>query len=805
MTPPQQPTPIKKVTEELSSKARDFLLSFPNTVFTYIPDNDNKPVHTSQALELTKQKDGYGIFFSVNGFFGNRRVNENLQNINAFFLDVDLPKGMEKTPENIHQYKNDMVMQLMSGEYLEPTYINETKNGLHVYWVLQAPIYLANLNPDQIEYLKKEYLQIEECILKLFEGDPQAKDIPRVLRVPETLHQKDPNNRFMIKQLVSQPSVTYKYSEIKASFFKATEPEGWATVSSGENAIDEEVKKTIEKEYPRLERPSYKGLIEQTAVVPEGMRNKALLVVAHACKEAGMKLDEVYAKFQTFYGLKTPEIRKTIRSAYDHNYDFGYKNEVMATVASEEEKEKLSTVTKKILSENAKEKKDASDAIQKKMFLTYEHDISKRYPTLKYKVHGDFYDYSNGVYKSLHLDDIRSMFLREMEKDGMMNYRKLSAVADKIACFKSLPEKMFTHADENKNQDILNVQNGLLDIEKQQLYPHTPDYLSTVQIPIQYDPQAKCPQWLRFVYEIMDEDPEQTKLLQQIAGYILTADVRFAKAFILYGYGANGKSLFTRMIGKLIGKEHVSNVNLTTLTKQFGLTGVIGKKLNVVDEISGNYFESNIIKALISGERMSCDIKYRPEPIEFDPVVKLLFSVNELPKINDTTPGLYRRFLIVPFTRTFVKNPDLELEEKLSSEMPGILNWAIQGLVSLRQDGKFNETEKNHEALRVFQEENSPVLEFFKTTFEFAPIHLRQNYVTKVSDIYSGYVEYCRSGGYKSKSLVNFSKELSHMNIEGKKIEKAIISGKTVIYGIRPQRTISGDDIVYNDNVMQYE
>ena len=127
----------------------------------------------------------------------------------------------------------------------------------------------------------------------------------------------------------------------------------------------------------------------------------------------------------------------------------------------------------------------------------------------------------------------------------------------------------------------------------------------------------------------MGGDETQKRLLQQIAGYILTTDTAYAKAFIFHGHGSNGKSMLARVFAKIVGDKNTSAVNLTTLNKQFGLAGIIGKRLNIIDEISGNYFESNIIKGIISGERISADIKYRPEPIEFIPIVKLVFSVNE--------------------------------------------------------------------------------------------------------------------------------------------------------------------------------
>ncbi len=558
------------------------------------------------------------------------------------------------------------------------------------------------------------------------------------------------------------------------------------------------MKEGIEKLYPKLDRPSYKKLFsKEPGSVPEGMRNKALLVAAYAAKEAGWSFDQTCDHFKEFHGLGLREIRKTIRSAYEHNYDFGYNNEVMQAVVEPDERAELSRVTSKVLSKSTQEKRDNNNNLQKEKYLTYEFVIAERHPFLKYKARGDFYNYDSGVYAPLQIDDVRSVILNEMLKDGLTNYRKVSSVSDKIACFKSIDGRTFTHEEENPNPNIINLKNGLLDISTYMLAEHTPHYLSTSQIPLQYEREAQCPKWRAFILDIMDGDTEQARLLQQLAGYALTTDVRYAKAFVLFGSGANGKSLFTRMISKIVGQQNVSSVNLTTLNKQFGLTGLVGKKVNLIDEISGNYFESNVIKALISGEKLSAEIKYRPEPLEFFPSTKLIFSVNELPKINDTTPGLYRRFIIVPFNKTYVNNPDLTLEDKLTEELPGILNWAIEGLKSLRAEGRFSESKKNFDMMNIFKMDNSPLVEFLQANYEPAPKGEESKYTIPSAQLYSEYKNYCLDNGYKHKSLANFTREMGHSVMDGWRISRLPVSGGAQFTGLRRLKTLTGDEIVY--------
>lgn len=785
---------------ELDRKQQTFLAFFKNTLFCYIHDSsDNYPIIHSEGLNLERQLEGYGTFFTVNGFTGGRRTNETLININGFFCDIDYPDKINRTEAGIREYKQDLLMEMMDDNLPIPTYVVETKNGFHVYWLLYDPIFLSELNPKQQEDIKLQYRQVEEAILARFDGDPGAKDVARVLRVPGTHHQKDPLNPFLVKIVHASPDeCRYTFDEIREAFLKQTPAEGWALVAS-ENAIDQGVKKEIEEAYPKLERDSYKKIFNKEAV-PAGMRNKALLIAAHAAKEAGWTFEQTCSHFLDFHGLGLREIRKTIKSAYDHSYDFGYNNEVMQAMVTQEERVKLSEITSKVLSKATKTDRAATNNQQKEKYATYEYIIMDRYPTLKYKDRGDFYEYREGVYRSLQAEEVRSMVFREMLKDGLTNYRTVSKANDKIATFKSLDGRTFKQEDENPNPNILNFKNGLLDIQNYTLYAHTPDYLSTSQIPVIYAHGASCPRWLQFVQEVTCDDLDQMKLLQQIAGYSLTTDTNFAKAFIFYGMGANGKSMFTRMLGKIVGRDSVSTLNLSTITRQFGVTGLIGKKVNFIDEISGNYFESNVIKGLISGERMSAEVKYRPEPLEFTPSVKLIFSVNELPKINDTTPGLYRRFIIVPFDRSFESKPDLQLEEKLTNELPGILNWAVEGLKLLREQGRFNETERNFEAMRMFKTDNSPVVEFITAYYEAAPAGHEKSYGIPVSDLYAQYRGYCIDHGYKPKALANFSREIAHNRMDGYGITVQVESGRKILYGIRKTTALGGTKIVYSDD-----
>jgi putative DNA primase/helicase len=781
------------------SKQQEFINLFPNTVFTAIPEggdvNSGEVIHSS-VVDFELNKKGYGLFFSVNGFSEETRRQDYLTNLNAVFCDIDFPKT-KKDKTDVESFKNDVIKELSTFDLsLIPTAIVKTKNGLHVYWVLDQPIKLMDIpKEDDRTKLLQRWRTVIERVIARFNADPQAKDVTRVLRIPETLHLKDPTDPYLCSLFFFQPDNNYTLEQLEKGFLTPLPPDAWA-VANSDQELSKEVKEKISFNYPKLSRPSYKQLMDLSKPLPEGTRNQTLLILAAACKEEGWPQEKTLEYFTEFHGLGIREIQRTINSAYYHNYDFGFNNEVIKPLVTPEERGRLSEITSQILSKQSKDYLTKERSKTKEQFYIFETIIAMKYPHLKYKLNSNaFYDYNpeRGLYVRYEEEAINSLVLSEMLAEGLKEYRKLSCVKDKIACFKSLPGKVFSHKQENPDKNIINVKNGLFDISTFTLRSHTPDYISTTQIPIEYSSDAKCPQWQQFLHEVTNGDKEQIRLLRQICGYCLTSDVEFHKAFILYGTGRNGKGTFSKVLSKIVGEENTSNIDLNTLNKQFGLTGIIGKKLNIIDEISGNYFESDVIKKIISGQRMSADIKYQKLPTEFDPIAKVVFSVNELPKINDTTPGLYERFILIPFTRHFT-NPDLHLIGKLTSELPGILNDSIEALKDLRECGQFNETKKNIELLNEFKSENSPILEFLRSKYTPAlDDEERVKYRQDGMEMYRAYGEYCRLYGYKQKNYANFMKELMHtFATDFKSLAKAFDrdDGRMFVVGLKPLATL---------------
>lgn len=399
---------------------------------------------------------------------------------------------------------------------------------------------------------------------------------------------------------------------------------------------------------------------------------------------------------------------------------------------------------------------------QEILYQRYEDLILARHPYIRYVEQLGFIDYVDGRYELLSDDRVDALILNEMLKDGLLNFRTRSGVENKIKCLKSVDRIRINQNDMDRDAKLLNLENGLLDIETGILHPHDPGYFSMNQIPVYWFEgvpiEELAPRWIKFIQEITQGDQDKARLLQEIAGYCFTKEVWLHKAFILYGAGANGKSTFIEVIAKMLGRQNTSYLTLKQLHEQFSLFGLYGKRLNVVEEISENYFESDMVKKIVTGVQIEADRKFKSS-IKFTPFAKIVFAVNSLPKIRDTSHGLYRRLIIVPFTAVFDPSQEPDLPDTLWSERSGVLKWAVEGWKRLREQRRFTSSVDIIKASEEFKEMNSPITEFILATYDLDQSQ-SSRFIMPVKNVFSAYREFCREMGYSAKAYQNFLHEM---------------------------------------------
>ena len=270
--------------------------------------------------------------------------------------------------------------------------------------------------------------------------------------------------------------------------------------------------------------------------------------------------------------------------------------------------------------------------------------------------------------------------------------------------------------------DRVNVLNGVLNLESGDLQPHSPDFLSHIQINAAWDPEADCPAIDRFVQRVFPYDAQE--VFYQLAGLFLTPDSRCQKAVLFLGSGASGKSVATTLIRQFLHPRNVSNVPLHDLTPgRFDLAELRGKLLNVSADVPERDFnDTAVFKQIVDGQLATLRVprKYR-DPIEFQPFTRLLASAARVPQSADNSLGYLRRWLAVPFdTSLNESNLDRTLLDKLTTpdELSGLLNRAVSAYRQLLEKGTLTESEKMAAAKEEFEQASDSTRLFLRERVE---------------------------------------------------------------------------------------
>ncbi|MDM0925948.1 phage/plasmid primase, P4 family [Clostridium perfringens] len=362
-----------------------------------------------------------------------------------------------------------------------------------------------------------------------------------------------------------------------------------------------------------------------------------------------------------------------------------------------------------------------------------------------------FLIYENGVYNISGEKEAGRIIMDYM----LPNYCIMASIRDCREQWDILVSKDFD--DFNRNPYLVNVRNGLLDIRDMSFKEHTPSYLSTVQLNVEYNPQVDCPQFKKFLNEVLD--CKLIPLVQEIVGYLLTTNTASQKAFVFWGPARTGKSTLLWVVEYLLlGKKNVSNIPWQEIGDKFKTAELLGKLANVFSDLPSKSIDDTGIFKVVTGEDYLMAEKKNKNPFKFKPFARLVFSCNELPRnYVDRTEGFYRRLIIVPFNRQIEKSKiDKALKYKFQREKEGILNWALEGLKRLYENNfEFSENELTDGVKKEYKRENNNVISFVEECCEIDSL-----FSCSRIEIYEAYKEFCVEAGLKALSQIKFNKEL---------------------------------------------
>ncbi len=311
----------------------------------------------------------------------------------------------------------------------------------------------------------------------------------------------------------------------------------------------------------------------------------------------------------------------------------------------------------------------------------------------------------------------------------------------------------------DQDQWSLNLLNGTLDLRTGQLRPHEPADRITGLVPIAFDPQAKCPTFGRYLVRVVP-DPEVRAFLQRWSGYCLTGSVREQKLVFLKGPGANGKSVYLETLQRLLGSYARPMPPDLLLAKQgqthpTEVASLMAARLVVGPEIEeGRRFAETKLKELTGGDRLLARFMHG-DFFRFNPTHKIVISANNKPAVRSGGEALWRRICLVLFNVTIPETErDPDLLHKLDAELPGVLNWAVQGCLTWQREGLGSPKEVTA-ATAEYRTEQDNVRRFLEE--RCAPV--TGSWISS-DDLHGAYRSWCEGSGEYWKSKERFGEYL---------------------------------------------
>jgi putative DNA primase/helicase len=295
--------------------------------------------------------------------------------------------------------------------------------------------------------------------------------------------------------------------------------------------------------------------------------------------------------------------------------------------------------------------------------------------------------------------------------------------------------------------ELIACTNGLLHLPTRRLLLHSPTFFTLNALDFGFDAAAPEPiEWLRFLNTLWSSDPASIETLQEIFGLLLTGDTSFQKAFLLIGPPRSGKGTIARVLSQMIGRANVVSPVLSSLSSDFGLAPLIGKRLAVIPDarLSGRVDQVAIAERILSitGEDMLTIARKYREAWTGALQVRFVILSNELPGIADASGALASRFVILVLQHSFLGREDNELTGRLLRELPGILKWSIEGWERLSRRGYFVQPESANEISQDFADLGSPISSFVRNRCEIG-----EGYSVSLDDLYKVWCWWCDEQG----------------------------------------------------------
>lgn len=393
--------------------------------------------------------------------------------------------------------------------------------------------------------------------------------------------------------------------------------------------------------------------------------------------------------------------------------------------------------------------------------------------------YGQWYEYDNGVWS------VAPSVLLDIWNE--LKVAKAEGIRPSDSKAKSIEKyiQLMLMVDDDKIDrylDLINLQNGVYNLDTETLEPHRQEHYMTSQLPFEYDAKAQPDVLYQFLESafINSEgvtDWDLVMLAQEAIGYSLTSNTDHRVSFWLVGESGTGKSVLINLLATLAGSSYVT-IDLDQLSQSpYQLADIAGKRVVTFTEPSArSVLADNHYKRLVSQDEILARQIFG-KPFRFTPICKVWGAMNDTPRVLDRSDAVFNRVIIINMNHIVPDDKrDPRLLDKLKAELPGIFNWALEGLVRLRKEKKFTQAEQSRKAREEYKAENDTEGTFADECLDFDANH-------KVSGqaLYDAYSGWCKRNGCFAKASNKVSKDWIRLGLIKTKISKTFYLGAKLI------------------------
>jgi putative DNA primase/helicase len=713
----------------------------------------------------------------------------------GLWVDVDYINQNHRK-QNLPPTEKDAI-ELVKRMPKQPSLIIHSGHGLQVYWLFERVELidseetrekLATINEDWNKHLQALALEQGWTV-------DSTQDLARVFRVPNTKNHKDKDAVIDVR-VIHQTSTRFKPDELatalkKAATYSVEKPaKSKETIKVGTLAlkpvaqIDEQKFKLLCELEPKFEASyhrtrSIKEMPDQSAsaydlslatiAASAGWIDQELvnLIIDSRTKHGDeLKLDNkqyytrtiVKARTRTIVTARTPPTKPHAKREAT--------NERAARLVEPSNVANIIKSKQARIEELGLTRTLADDICEQNHFALDKGDL--------------LYVYKNGVY----VPDGKKLIERRV-KELLIN----DHLSKKWAQHRANEVIGYISADapelwEEPSPDAINVRNGIVRIDlesgKHEFTAHTPAHLSPVQLPINYKRKATSEFWEQFISETFPDDAQE--VAYQIPAWLMIPDVSLQKAILLIGEGANGKSTYLSAVRAFIGKPNTSSVSLQKIeSNTFAAAQLVGKLANICPDLPSTHLEStSVFKNIVGGDSINVE---RKNGHAFDVTVysRLVFSANHLPRSNDSSFAFFRRWIVLPFERTFEEGEQIPrriLDARLrdANELSGVFNHALKALPQLLSSG-FSESASMVSAHSEFRRMTDPL----SVWLEQATMELNDKFMP-IAMFHKEYNASCSREGRPTLTLNAFGRAFKRIKPHVEKAQRVYADEKQWCY-----------------------